>query len=194
MSVEEIVAVVEKQRPYFREKGGITVSGGEPLIQRKELIPLFTELKKRGIHTALDTNGSQFDDDTKRLLELTDLILLDIKHVDSDQHKVVTGQSNTVPLEFARYLEEIHKPFWIRYVLVPGYTDQTEAMEQLGKHFHHYTSLERVEILPYHKLGVYKYEGLGMEYKLKGVEMPSEESIEQCRKVFKKYFEKVVVR
>ena len=153
ISVKELVEKIKKCRPYFGKEGGVTISGGEPLLQAKALIGLFSKLKKEGIHTALDTNGSVFNKDIEKLLRLTDLVLLDVKHIDSAQHKVVTGQTNERTLKFAEYLENHGIKFWIRYVLVPNLTDQTEYLEELQNHFKNYQNIERIEILPYHTLG-----------------------------------------
>src|SRR5664279_5597723 len=157
MKTEEILALLEKEKPYFKGKGGLTVSGGEPLIQRQALIELFTEAKKAGFHTTLDTNGSILDEATKKLLEVTNLVLLDVKHIDPAWHQKVTKASNSVVLKFADYLEKINKTTWLRYVLVPGFTDQEEFLHQWGEHFKNFKHIQRVEILPYHTFGEYKY-------------------------------------
>ncbi len=191
---EQIMELVEKEKAYIEKKGGLTVSGGEPLIQRKALIELFKLAKKRGIHTGLDTNGTILDDDTKDLLRYTDLVLLDIKHIDDDKHKHLTGVSNYMPLKFAEYLEEQKKPFWIRHVLVPGHTYDTDALEKLGNHFKNYKSLERFEILPYHTYGVYKYKELGIPYKLNGVKPPDQKQVENAVTILSKYIDEVNVR
>lgn len=194
MTDDEIIHLAERERPYFRGKGGVTVSGGEPLLQRRDLIPLFTRLKQVGIHTALDTNGSVLDDDAKQLLDLTDLVLLDVKHINPELHLKLTGKSNDVTLEFAKYRNQTGKPMWLRYVLVPGYTDQPEYLHEWGKRFAGYRSVERVEILPYHTLGVYKYEQMGIPYKLTDVAPPSPEVIQRTRDIFTNYFERVLMR
>jgi pyruvate formate lyase activating enzyme len=194
MSTEEILKLLEKEKSYFKEKGGITVSGGEPLIQRKELINLFTNVQQHEFHTTLDTNGSLLDTDTKKLLEVTDLVLLDVKHIDPVWHKKVTNASNETVLKFADYLEEIKKPMWLRYVFVPGYTDQEEFLHAWGQHFANFESVERVEILPYHTFGAYKYEELGREYPLKNVKPPSTEKVQEAYDIFKQYFKEVYIR
>lgn len=194
ISTEELLDNIEKMRPYFGEQGGITVSGGEPLVQTKDLIDFFQAAKKSGFHTALDTNGSVLNNDTKKLLESTDLVLLDIKQINNTWHKKITGSPNDTPLAFAQYLEKNKKPFWIRYVLMPGYTDQEELLKKLGKHFKGYRFIQRLEILPYHAFGIQKYEQLGWEYKCKSVPVPTVEQIEQAKKILKKYFKRVYVR
>lgn len=193
MAQSEILKLLEKQAPYLKH-GGLTVSGGEPLIQRLELIPLFQQAKSLGFHTTLDTNGSIFDEFTKTLLDVTDLVLLDVKHIDDAQHQKLTQKSNEKVLEFAQYLSEINKPFWLRYVLVPGWTDQPEALHKWAQHFQAYNGLERVEILPFHTLGAYKYESLGIKNPLAGVKPPEKETVENAKMIFEQYFSEVVVR
>lgn len=194
MRVAELVALAEKQRPYFGATGGVTVSGGEPTLQVAELVTLFRALQKRGIHTALDTNGVLATPLVKKLYDMTDLILLDVKHIDETWHKTVTGMSNKNTLALAAYREKTGKPMWLRYVLVPGYTDQEEYLEQFGRHFEAYNQIERVEILPYHTLGAYKYEKLGRKNPLAGVKPPTSESIVKVQEIFGRYFARVEVR
>ena len=193
-TVKEILAKAIDEKPYFGTKGGITVSGGEPLIQRENLYELFQEAHHNGINTALDTNGSILDDKTKKLLEVTDLVLLDIKHIDDSNHKKLTGVSNYVPLQFLDYMESIGQRYWIRYVLVPGYSDQKAALKDLGKHLMKYKHLERLEILPYHTFGVYKYKELGLEYPLKDIKSPEADKIEEARGILSKYVKDVRTR
>lgn len=194
MSIDQIMDMLEQERPYFQKKGGLTVSGGEPLLQRAALIPLFTEAHNRGFHTALDTNGSVLDATSKELLAVTDLVLLDIKHSNREVHTKLTGVSNDVPLQFARYCQDTKKPMWLRYVLVPGYTDQPEYLHEWGKRFTDYSTIERVEILPYHRLGEYKYKEMGIPYRLAGVKTPSAEAVQEAVTIFKQYFTHVYVR
>ncbi|MDO8639277.1 MAG: pyruvate formate-lyase-activating protein [Candidatus Daviesbacteria bacterium] len=193
-SDEEIIKLLIKQKPYFKDKGGLTVSGGEPLLQRKDLIRLFTKVKKLGFNTALDTNGSILDEDTKKLLEVTDLVLLDVKHIDPIWHQKVTGSNNNIVLEFANYLKKIKKPAWLRYVLVPNLTDQVKFLNQWGRHFAKYQNIQRVEVLPFHTLGFYKYEQLGIPNPLKDTPTPSKEEVQQAVDIFKKYFKEVYIR
>lgn len=194
IGIEELVGKIENQREYFGKEGGVTVSGGEPLLQAKELIPLFHELRKRKIHTCLDTNGSILNNEVRKLLTLTDLVLLDIKHINTLWHKKITGQDNTVPLKFAQYLEDSKIPFWLRFVLVPGLTDQPEYLEQWAEHFQGFTSLKRTEILPFHTLGFYKYKELGIPNPLETTQPPSQTQIQQAVSIFSKYLKKVEVR
>lgn len=189
----QILQLLEQQKNYLSH-GGLTISGGEPLLQRRSLINLFSAVKKQGIHTILDTNGSFLDDSTKKLLSLTDLVLLDVKHSNPSQHRVLTGHDNEQVLEFAKYLSAIHKPFWLRYVLVPGWTNQITALHDWARLFEHSPSLERVEILPFHTLGAYKYDALGLVNPLAQVLPPTAKEISVAEKIFKQYFPVVVVR
>ncbi|MEI8067338.1 MAG: pyruvate formate-lyase-activating protein [Candidatus Shapirobacteria bacterium] len=188
MSVDEIIKTALNQKEYFGEKGGITVSGGEPTLQVEEMIKLFSRAKKNNINTALDTNGSIISDQVKELYELTDLLILDVKHIDDDQHIKLTGCSNKNTLEMAEYREKSGKKMWLRYVLVPGINDQKETLIKFGEYFKNYKNIEKVEILPYHTLGVYKYKELGIKYKLEGVLPPTKNSILEAENIFKKYF------
>lgn len=194
MSVTSLVSLAEKQKGYFGKEGGVTVSGGEPTIQAKELLKLFKALHKKGIQTALDTNGALLNDDVKRLYDETDLILLDTKHIDEDKHIILTGMSNENTLALAAYRESTKKPMWLRYVLVSGYSDDESDLIRLGDHFKDYEHIERMEILPYHTLGVYKYEKLGRKNPLEGVKAPSRETISLTREIFGRYFRRVDVR
>ncbi|MBN2367865.1 pyruvate formate lyase-activating protein [Candidatus Woesearchaeota archaeon] len=193
-SVKDIVKLVEKQKEYFGDEGGITVSGGEPLVQRKELIGLFKALKKKKIHTALDTNGMIFDEFTVELLKYADLTLLDIKHIDPVWQKKVTGMTSDAPIKIAEHLEKTGKKFWIRYVLVPGYTDKEEFILKTAEFFKDYKCLERLEILPFHTLGKEKYEKLGIDYPCKGISPPSEKAVQKTKKLFERYLKDVYVR
>lgn len=190
---EDILKMAISQKPFFRKKGGITFSGGEPTFQAKALIPLFRMLKEAGIHICVDTNGGIWNEDVKELLSLADLVLLDIKEFNDARHKILTERSNTQTLKTAAWLEENQKPFWLRYVLVPGYSFFREDIEALGDHFKDYQSIQRIEILPYHTLGVHKYEAMNMEYKLKNVKQNTPEQLEEAKALFEKYFKTVYV-
>lgn len=194
INVNNIIKQVLQVKPYFRHKGGFTVSGGEPLIQAKELLPLFKGLKKEWIHIAVDTNGFRWNDDVKNLIPLVDLFLVDIKHINNDRHQKLTWRSNENTLKFVDYLEAVSKPMWIRYVLVPGYSDQPEYIAELWKKFGSYKNIERLEILPYHQLGVHKWKELGWKYELEDVPSAKIFQAEQVKKVFEKYFNKVIIR
>ncbi len=190
---EDILKMAISQKPFFGKKGGITFSGGEPTFQAKALIPLFRMLKEAGIHICVDTNGGIWNEDVKELLSLADLVLLDIKEFNDARHKILTERSNTQTLKTAAWLEENQKPFWLRYVLVPGYSFFREDIEALGDHFKDYQSIQRIEILPYHTLGVHKYEAMNMEYKLKNIKQNTPEQLEEAKALFEKYFKTVYV-
>lgn len=192
-SPEEILKMAVSQKPFFGKKGGITFSGGEPTLQAEALLPLFSELKANGIHTCLDTNGGIWDHQVEKLLELTDLVLLDVKEFNPKRHYNLTGQSNEQTLRTAKWLEDHGRSLWLRYVLVPGYSDFEEDIRELGKHFESYKSIQRVEILPYHRLGVHKYEAMGWEYKLNEVKENTPEQLERAKALFSEYFKTVVV-
>ncbi len=190
VSVNELVEDILTYLPFFQASGGgVTVSGGEPLLQSKFLIALFKELKKHDIHTAIDTSGGHFVKSPSflkmldELLELTDLVLLDLKQINPERHKVLTGMSNEHILEFAKYLKEKQIPVWIRHVLVPERTDFDEDLYQLANFIKSLTNVEKVEVLPYHKLGVYKWETLGLDYQLEGIEPPTAERVENAERI-----------
>lgn len=180
---DELLDQAERFRAYWGDKGGITVSGGEALMQIDFLLELFEKAKQRGIGTCLDTSAqlftrkSPFFEKFERLMELTDTVLLDIKHIDDEEHRKLTRHSNANILDCARYLSEIDKPVWIRHVLIPGITDKDEYLVRLRDFLSTLHNIERIEVLPYHTLGVYKYEKLGIDYPLKGVQPPAAERV-----------------
>ncbi len=169
MTAGELISEVEKVREFLRN-GGITVSGGEPMLQQEFVTELFTQAKEHGFHTALDTSGILFDPEAPEkvdpLLDVTDLVLLDIKHIDPAEHKKLTGHDNHRILAFARYLRDRKIPVWIRHVVVPGITDDPEELRQLGHFLAELTNMKALDVLPYHTMGKVKYERLGMEYPL----------------------------
>ena len=171
----------------FIRSGGVTVSGGEPLLQPEFLIELFKLCKENGIHTALDTSGYIFDEKAKKVLETVDMVLLDIKHINPMKYRVLTSVSLDHTLKFAEYLSSINKPVWVRYVLVPGYSDDEEDLHEWAKFVSQFGNIERVDILPFHQMGTYKWEKLGKEYKLKDVETPTREEVEKAEEIFKSY-------
>ena len=188
-SVDEVLAQALRYRSYWGEKGGITVSGGEALLQIRSLTELFRKAKALGINTCLDTSAQPFRRETtnfsafEELMNYTDLILLDIKHIDSNAHKQLTGWKNENILDCARYLSDIKKPVWIRHVLVPGINDDDDSLHKLRKFLDSLGNIERVEVLPYHDLGVYKWEQLGLPYALSEVKPPTEENLLHARKI-----------
>lgn len=182
-TADELLDQAERFRAYWGDNGGITVSGGEALLQIDFLLELFEKAKQRGIGTCLDTSAqlftrkSPFFEKFERLMELTDTVLLDIKHIDDEEHRKLTLHSNANILDCARYLSEIDKPVWIRHVLIPGITDKDEYLVRLRDFLSTLHNIERIEVLPYHTLGVYKYEKLGIDYPLKDVQPPAAERV-----------------
>lgn len=193
LPLADLLERLEKQRPYFKNRGGVTFSGGEPTVQAGALLEYLPAVREAGYHIALDTCGAIYNDRVNQLYDLSDLIILDVKHIDPEWHRRITGSPLDPVLKNAAYREQTGKPMWLRYVLVPGYTDQPQYLEQWGKVFGDYKSVERVEILPYHTLGVHKYTEMGRDYPLVGVETPTNEQVEQAAQVLKKYFANVVV-
>lgn len=171
-SVSEILDDYERYKPFLR-KGGLTTTGGEPLMQIDFLTELFEEAKKRNIHTCLDTSGIIFNEDNPelmakfdRLIKSTDLIMLDIKHIDDSTHLEITSRSNKNILAFLKYLDKNNIPVWIRHVVVPGLTDKEEDLVKLGEFLGNFKNIQALDILPYHNMGKVKYDNLGMEYPL----------------------------
>ena len=186
VSAAEAAAEALKYTRYFQNGGGVTVTGGEPLLQIDFLIELFKLLKEHGVHTCIDTSGICFREEDKRydeLMKLTDLVLLDIKHPDEEGHKALTGQSGKAPRAFAAYLKERGVPVWIRYVLVPDITDGERTLKAARAFIDTLTNVKNVEVLPYHTMGVSKYERLGIGYPLEGVSAPSAQSIKAAREI-----------
>ena len=188
-TTDELLKTALRYKSYWKDKGGITVSGGEPLMQMDFLIDLFKKAKEQGVHTNIDTSGAVFTREEpffgklQELLKYTDMLMLDIKHIDDEQHKILTGQSNKNILEFARYLSDIKKPIWIRQVLVPERSDKDEYLERLHDFIETLDNVERVEVLPYHTLGAYKWKELGYDYKLEGIDPPTQERIENANRI-----------
>lgn len=187
-SVEYILGEFEKNRAFYKE-GGITVTGGEPLMQIEFVTELFKEAKKRNIHTCLDTSGIVFSREDHAiakmndLMAVTDLVMLDIKHIDPEQHIKLTKQKNDKILDFVRYLNEINKEVWIRHVVVPTITQNDEYLYQLGYFLGEFRNIKALDILPYHTMGVVKYEQLNIEYPLKGIEALDKNDAIAARKV-----------
>jgi pyruvate formate lyase activating enzyme len=192
-SIDEIVRMAVSEKAFFGKKGGVTISGGEPTLQAEALKELFKRLKAEGINTCLDTNGNNMNADVRELLDYTDLVLLDIKHIDPEQHRVITGRSLDNTLRFADYLREKGIPVWLRYVLVPGLSDQEDALVRLGEHFKAFDNIQRLEILPYHTLGKHKYEAMGREYKLADTPYNTEAQLERAKELLTPYFKYVQV-
>jgi len=184
-SSDEVLEKILKCRTFIEStRGGVTISGGEPLLQQDFLIELFTKLKKEKIHTCIDTSGSvPITDKLDELLKLTDLVLLDIKHIDDEKCKNLTGVSNKLELEFAKHLSDIGKKMWIRQVIVPGYTDNENDLIRLKDFISTLKTVEKVELLPYHNLGKFKWENVNDNYELEDVVPPSNEDMEKYKKI-----------
>lgn len=189
VTAEELLEKALRYKSYWGEDGGITVSGGEALLQIDFLLEFFSLSKKNGVHLALDTSGQPFTKKEpfftkfKKLMKYTDLVLLDIKHIDSAKHKKLTGHGNENILEMARYLDKIKKPVWIRHVLVPGRTDNDEELRKFADFIKTLSNVERVEVLPYHSMGAYKWEKLGYKYPLEGTASPTVEQLEKAKSI-----------
>ncbi len=192
-SIEEIMRMAMNEKAFFGKKGGVTFSGGEPTVQAAELIPLVKRLKEQGINVCIDTNGSIWNKDVEELFGLVDLVLLDVKQFNPERHRVLTERSNEQTLRTARWLEENNKPFWLRYVLVQGYSAIEEDIRALGEELGKYKMVQRVEILPYHTLGVHKYEAMGWKYELEGVKENTPEQLDEAKALFDEYFSCVYV-
>ncbi len=189
-TAEQVRDEVLKYKNYFGDKGGVTVSGGEPLLQIDFVTELLRLLKERGIHTAVDTSGYTFDpadpvsvEKHQKLVRFTDLVLLDVKHIDTEGHRKVTGKGNEHTLAFARFLSDNGVPLWIRHVLVPSLTDDDAALQRLKDFIDTLKTVEKVEVLPYHTLGVVKYEKLGYEYPLKDERPPKKERVRNAKRI-----------
>lgn len=181
-SLDDIFEKIMKYKNYIYPNGGVTVTGGEPLLQVKFLIELFEKLKKENIHTCIDTSGMvALTDDIKKLLSLTDLVLLDIKHIDSEKFKNLVGFNNEKELAFARYLSDNNIHMWIRQVLVPGYTDDEQDLLKLKDFISSLNTVDKVEILPYHDMGRYKWEKLGLKYELDGVRVANDDDVKRAK-------------
>jgi pyruvate formate lyase activating enzyme len=194
MEINEIVRRVVRQKNSLGDEGGVTVSGGEPLLQRSKLITFFKRLQENGINTCLDSNGPLNTPEVHELLEYTDVLLLDVKHINDEWHHKLTGRSNKTTLELAAYRESTGKRMWLRYVLVPGWSDQEEYLEQWGMHFSQYKTVERVEIIPFHQLGMHKWEFMNITYPLQNTPVPSQEIKDLAKGIFEKYFGNVVLK
>lgn len=178
-----------RYKQYWKSNGGVTVSGGEPLLQLDFLTEFFRLAKKAGVHTALDTAGQPFTTNSewlekfKTLMEYTDLVLLDIKQMDEEGHKALTGRTNRNILEMAKWLSDNGKKMWIRHVLVPNLTDDEEDLEKMHQFISTLKTVERVEVLPYHTLGLAKWVKLGIDYPLDGVKVPTEEQVKRAEEI-----------
>ena len=184
-SVDEIIEKIKKYKNYIMPSGGgVTVTGGEPLLQANFVLELFKRSKTDGITTCIDTSGMVgLTDEIKEVLKYTDLVLLDIKHIDSEKCKELVGVSNKLELEFARYLSDNKIKMWIRQVLVPGYTDDEKDLLKLKDFISTLDTVEKVQILPYHSMGKYKWEKLRMKYPLDGVRDANQDDVIRAKKI-----------
>ena len=188
-SPEDVLKQALRYKNYWGKKGGITVSGGEALLQIDFVTELFTLAKQQHVNTCLDTSGNPFTREEpfyskfEELMKVTDLVMLDIKHMDDAAHRELTGQTNTNILDMAHCLSDNGKAMWIRHVLVPGITDDEGQLKRLRKFIDTLNTVERVEVLPYHTLGVFKWKELGIPYRLEGVKPPTEEQVQRAREI-----------
>ena len=183
MSADEVLAKALRYREYWGAEGGITVSGGEPLLQLEFLTELFEKAKQKGVNTCIDTAAGPFTREEpwfgafRKLMDVTALLLLDLKHIDSAAHRELTGADNANVLDCAKFLSKIGKPVWIRHVLVPGINTDEPSLTKLGAFIKTLTNVKKVEVLPYHALGVPKWKSLGLPYTFENIMSPT---AEQC--------------
>lgn len=195
VTVEDLMKEMLPYKHYMEASGGgVTASGGEAILQAEFVTEFFKECHKHGIQTCLDTNGyvrkhTQVIDD---LIDETDLVMLDLKQLNDDIHQKLVGVSNQRTLDFARYLNKIGQRTWIRYVVVPGYSDDDASAHQLGEFIKDMSNIEKIEMLPYHELGKHKWTAMGEEYKLEGVEPPSKETMERIQSILQQYQSNVI--
>ncbi|MHA0855593.1 pyruvate formate-lyase-activating protein [Paenibacillus sp. CMAA1364] len=185
MTVEEVLSEIEPYINYYRSSGGgLTVSGGEPSLQSRFVAEVFKEAKSRwNLHTALDSNGFNDPDKIKELLDVTDLVLLDIKHMDDEKHIKLTSKSNERTLNTAQWLSKNGHKMWIRHVYVPGIHNEEQDLLHLGQFIGSLDGVEKFEILPYHQMGIYKWEAMGKEYPLQGVPSPTDEEVQRAYRI-----------
>ena len=188
-SADSLLAEFERNRPFYKS-GGITVTGGEALVQIDFLLELFIKAKQRGIHTCLDTSGctyregiSEYNRKLDKLMTVTDLVMLDIKHIEPKRHKVLTGHDNAGILAFARFLAQRNVPVWIRHVVVPHVTDSVHYLQMLGEFIATLPNVKALDVLPYHVMGKVKYEQLGIEYPLEGIPAASPQEAAAAKQV-----------
>lgn len=193
ISVDEILQKYDGVKEFLRN-GGLTVTGGEPLLQIDFVTSLFKAAKSKNIHTALDTSGILFNKKNTskidELLKYTDLVLLDIKHIDDVEHKKLTGMSNVNVLDFAKYLSDKNIPVWIRHVVVPQITDNEEYLTRLGQFLSTLKNIQALDVLPYHDMAIPKYENLGIDYPLKGVPPLSKQEAIKARDIILRAYRK----
>ena len=185
MSAEQLFHLAVRYRDFWGEKGGITISGGEPMLQSEFLCEFLKLTKHHNIHTAIDTSAQPFDPENKYILQMLDscsLVLLDIKHIDSQKHIQLTGYDNKNILECARYLDKLKIPVYIRHVIIPGFENDQELI-RLGKFIKSLSNVNKTELLPYHTMGRYKWEALGFQYPLKDIPSATQDDVEHAEKI-----------
>ncbi len=190
VTVAEIAAQLESYSPFFASSGGgITVSGGEALLQPEFVRDLFKAAQAMGIHTCLDTNGyaQNMTPVIEELLDVTNLVMLDLKQINDDVHKELVGVSNKRPMAFAQHIAQRQIPTWIRYVVVPGFSDDLPSAEKLAEFIAPMSNVELVELLPYHELGAHKWDTLGFDYPLKGLKPPKTETMDSIKAIFERH-------
>lgn len=185
LSPQEVFLELDKVKNFVR--GGITVSGGEPMMQPEFVLELFKICKTNGIHTAIDTSGIFLNDKIKEVLVYTDLVLLDIKQINPVKYKELTSQPLKPTLDFMDYLNTINKPVWVRYVFVPHYTDDETDLKTWAEYVARFKNVERVDVLPFHQMAIHKWENMDVEYKLKDIIPPTAEQTEKVKNIFKSY-------
>lgn len=186
MTPEEAFAEVMKVKGFIRS-GGVTVSGGEPLLQPDFILELFKLCKQEGIHTAVDTSGFLLNDKIKEVLALTDLVLLDIKHINPEKYATLTARPLEPTLNFVSYLNEINKPMWLRYVLVPKFSDDESDLHTWAEYVSQIPSVERVDILPFHQMGIHKWEQMGHNYQLRDIKPPTLDEVIKAETIFRSH-------
>lgn len=181
----QLVNEIVKYKSYMEfSGGGVTFTGGEPLLQAEFVLETAKLCKKHGISVAIDTSGFVFNDTVKEVLEYTDIVLLDIKNYNPMVYKTVTGVNLAPTLKFLDYLREINRNTWIRYVLVPGLTDNLDAIKELSDHLDQFPNVSKIELLAFHKMGEYKWKELGLDYKLADTKEPDQELMKKVEKIF----------
>ena len=188
-TAEQLFQRVYRYRNYWGKKGGITVSGGEPLRQMEFLTKFFTLAHKKGVHTALDTAGQPFRTDPEylsefdRLMDVTSLVILDLKEIDPEKHRQLTGKDNSNILAMAQHISDLGVPLWIRHVLVPGLTDDEDGLRRTAEFISSLKTVQRVEVLPYHTLGLFKWQKLGITYPLPDAVPPTAEQVRRAEEL-----------
>lgn len=186
LTPEEAFAEIKKVKGFIRS-GGVTISGGEPLLQPIFIRELFDLCRAEGIHTAVDTSGYVLNDNVKSVLERTDLVLLDIKHINPEKYARLTAKPLEPTLRFVEYLYEIGKPIWVRYVLVPGFTNDERDLHEWASYVSRFDNVQRIDILPFHQMGIHKWQQMGESYQLEDVAPPTTEQIDTATRIFKEY-------